>query len=313
MLHVAAAAVVAPDGRVLIARRPLHLHQGGLWEFPGGKVEPGEDFRQALNRELHEELGIDVVQARPLLRIPYRYPDREIVLDVWRVDTFHGEPQGREGQEVRWVALAELPHYAFPPPNRPIITALQLPDRYLITPEPDGAAHWPHFLQQLEQALGRGVRLVQLRAKQLAEGMLRELAPAVVAVCRRHGARVLLNGTPELAADLAMDGVHLSSAMLWQQDARPAVLEGWLVAASCHSGEDLARACDIGADFAVLSPVQGTRSHPGAPSLGWERFAQLAAQSRLPVYALGGMMPQDIPRAWQHGAQGIAAISGLWE
>lgn len=313
MLHVAAAAVVTPDGRVLIARRPLHLHQGGLWEFPGGKVEPGEDIRQALNRELHEELGIDVVQARPLLCIPYRYPDREIVLDVWRVDAFSGVPHGREGQEVRWVALADLPHYAFPPPNRPIITALQLPDRYLITPEPDGAAHWPRFLQQLERTLSRGVRLVQLRAKQQDEGMLRELASEVLTVCRRQGARVLLNSTPKLAADLAMDGVHLSSAVLWQQDARPVVLEGGLVAASCHSAEDLARAGDIGADFAVLSPVQDTRSHPGAPSLGWERFAQLAAESRLPVYALGGMTPEDIPRAWQHGAQGIAAISGLWE
>lgn len=312
MLHVAAAAVVAPDGRILIARRPLHLHQGGLWEFPGGKVEPGEDILRALSRELHEELGIDVVQARSFLRIPYRYPDREIVLDVWRVDAFSGVPHGREGQEVRWVALADLPHYAFPPPNRSIITALQLPDRYLITPDPGGAAHWPRFLQQLEQALSHGVRLVQLRSKHLDEGALRELVPDVSAACRRHGARVLLNGTPELAVALDLDGVHLSSTALWQRDARPAVPDGRLVGASCHAAEDLRRACDIGADFAVLSPVQATRSHPGAVSLGWERFAQLTALSRIPVYALGGMTPEDIPRAWQHGAQGIAAISGLW-
>lgn len=309
---MAAAAIVGDDGRILIARRAQHLHQGGLWEFPGGKLEAEEDVLAALSRELHEELGIDVLQARPLIRIPYRYPDRQILLDVWRVERFQGEAHGREGQQVCWVTLDALNGYDFPPPNRPIITALQLPDRYLITPEPGRAAQWPAFLQQLQQALQRGTRLVQLRGKQLAEAELRQLVPQVATQCRRHGARLLLNGAPALARELELDGVQLSSHALRQTSRRPRELEGMLLGASCHTAEELQHACAIGADFALLSPVQPTRSHPGTPALGWARFSQLTDGSTIPVYALGGMTVADIATAWRHGGQGIAAISGLW-
>jgi 8-oxo-dGTP diphosphatase len=318
MIHVAAAAIVDCEGRVLIARRPLHVHQGGLWEFPGGKLEPAEDIRVALARELHEELGIEVLQARPLIRIPYRYPDRQVLLDVWRVDAFDGHAHGREGQEVCWVALGELSRFEFPPPNRPIITALRLPDRYLITPEPGTAEDWPHFLLALEQALQRGIRLVQLRARQLDDAALRQLAPQALELCRRHGARLLLNATSglaaalELAAALGMDGVQLGSKPLLQHRQRPPEAAGMLLGASCHTAEELAHACAIGADFALLSPVQPTRSHPGMPALGWERFSRLTEASTIPVYALGGMTVADIPTAWQYGGQGVAAIRGLW-
>jgi len=312
VLHVAAAAIVGDDGRVLIARRPMHLHQGGLWEFPGGKVEPGEDVLAALGRELSEELGIDVVHARPLICIPHRYPDRQVLLDVWRVDAFTGHAHGREGQEIRWLALSELPQYAFPPPNRPIISALQLPDRYLITPEPGPTENWPSFLQTLECALQRGIRLVQLRAKALDHAALCPLAAQVYAVCRRHGARLLLNASPQVAIALGVDGVHLGSTELMQHHQRPSGTERLLLAASCHTAEELVHAGVIGADFALLSPVQATRSHPGMPTLGWERFAELTAASRIPVYALGGMTAADIATAWMHGGQGVAAISSLW-
>lgn len=309
---MAAAAIVGDDGRILIARRPSHVHQGGLWEFPGGKREAEEDVLTALSRELYEELGIDVLQARPLIRIPYRYPDRQILLDVWRVERFDGEAHGREGQAVRWVALDALHDYDFPPPNRPIISALQLPDRYLITPEPGAVEAWPAFLQQLDQALQRGIRLVQLRCKQLAEVEVRQLVPQVAAQCRRHGARLLLNGAPALARELALDGVQLSSRALLQTLRRPPELEEKLLGASCHTAEELQHACAIGADFALLSPVQPTRSHPGTLALGWAQFSQLTDGSTIPVYALGGMTLADIVTAWQHGGQGIAAIGGLW-
>ncbi|PKM45821.1 MAG: hypothetical protein CVV05_06085 [Gammaproteobacteria bacterium HGW-Gammaproteobacteria-1] len=311
-IHVVAAAIVGDDGRVLIARRPQHLHQGGLWEFPGGKVEPGEDVQAALRRELMEELGITVGCSRPLIRIPYQYPDRHVLLDVWRVTYAEGQPHGREGQVIRWVTLDELPRYEFPPPNRPIIAALQLPERYLITPEPGLPDHWPVFLQELETALLHGIRLVQLRAKHLDEGALCVLAPQVLSVCRRFGARLLLNAEVALVKELGADGMQLSSKVLMQYRQRPPEAVGLLLGASCHSVDELMHACGIGADFALVSPVSPTQSHPGMPSLGWDRFGQLTELSTIPVYALGGMEVGDIPLAWQHGGQGIAAIRGLW-
>ena len=124
-MHVAVGIVAGADGAVLITRRPDHVHQGGLWEFPGGKVERGESVIDALGRELREELGITVRVAEPLLQTGHAYPDRRVLLDVWRVTDFQGEPQGREGQPLAWVSPGEMEHFAFPAADAPIIAALR--------------------------------------------------------------------------------------------------------------------------------------------------------------------------------------------
>ncbi|MFA5627640.1 MAG: Nudix family hydrolase [Thiohalomonadaceae bacterium] len=310
--HVAVGAVIDAAGRVLIARRPLDKHLGGLWELPGGKINLGEDVLSALRRELGEELGIAVLQARPLIRIPYQYPSRQVFLDVWRVDKHAGEAYGREGQEIRWVHLSELSGFSFPPSNSPIVTALQLPDRYLITPEPGTSQNWPVFLQRLEQALQRGISLVQLRAKSLVATELTELTMQVMQLCQPYRVRVLLNSDIDLALSLPVDGVHLGQQQASSLQQRPSVSKDRLLAISCHNAEELAQANALGADFAVLSPVQPTQSHPGTPALGWTKFGEIVAVSQIPVYALGGMQLGDIATAWQYGAQGIAAIRGLW-
>lgn len=306
MIHVAAAVISNARGEVLISLRHAQAHQGSLWEFPGGKVEAGETALQALRRELHEELGIDLRAARPLIRIPHRYPDQAVLLDVWRVTAFSGEAHGREGQPFQWVAPAQLPDFDFPAANRPIISAARLPDRYLITPEP-GA----DFFARLDQAFAAGIRLVQLRAKQLPERDYADLARAVCARARQHGADVLLNTDPALVAEIGAAGVHLSAQRLRALDRRPLPAGLW-VAASCHDADELALAARVGCDFAVLGPVQPTASHPGAPHLGWVRLRGLTEKTTLPVYALGGMTVADIEAAWRAGAQGIAAIRGLW-
>ncbi len=309
-LHVAVAAIVDDAQRVLLARRPDHVHQGGLWEFPGGKRESGESIEAALGREIHEELGIRIGACRPLIRVPHRYADRSVLLDVWRVDSFEGQPHGREGQPVEWVPIDALDDRAFPVANLPIIRALQLPNAYLITPEPgnDHAA----FLAQLQRRLDDGIRLVQLRAKSLDDDAYRLLATRVIAQCQRSGARVLLNADAGLAMQLGADGIQLSSQRLQQAGER--VLPGkLLLGASCHTAEELERAQGIGADFALLSPVKPTASHPDAPALGWNAFAQQVAVCAMPVYALGGMTPADLDDAITQGAQGIAAIRALWE
>lgn len=307
-LQVAAAVVFDTAGRILIARRPAHVHQGGLWEFPGGKLEPGETAAQALARELWEELDIRPTRCRRLLRIPHQYPDRCVLLDVWRVDAFEGAPVGRQGQPLCWVESEALPEYSFPAANRPIIAAARLPDRYLITPDGEDTAS---LMAGLKRAMERGVRLVQLRAPELEQGTYTALAREAIDLCRAHGAQILLNSAPELALALGADGVHLTARRLRELSARPVPPELWC-AASCHDAEELARAQAIGVDFAVLSPVQATASHPGTEPLGWRAFAELVWDAPLPVYALGGVGPADLPQAHAARAQGVAAIRGLW-
>jgi len=310
-LHVAAAVIEDSAGRVLLARRPQHLHQGGLWEFPGGKVEAAESVYGALVRELNEELGIHVAAARPLIRIPYDYPDRKVLLDVWRVIEFDNTPHGAEGQEVIWVEKDKLSGYAFPAANAPIVTAARLPHRYLITPEPGSPTEWPAFLARLEQAFVQGIRLVQFRAKCLDERQYVQLARQVVSLGKRFDVPVLLNTSPQTAAQLQADGVHLSASRLMRLQERPLDHEHW-VAASCHNLAELEQAMNIGADFVLVSPVKPTASHPEACVIGWTGFKELTERSRLPAYALGGMTEQEQYTAWDNGGQGIAAIRALW-
>jgi 8-oxo-dGTP diphosphatase len=306
--HVVAAVIVNGSQQVLLAKRSLDRHQGGLWEFPGGKVEHGEDARAALARELHEELGIVVQDARPLIKVCHEYPDKSVLLDVWRVSAFDGEPHGREGQPIEWVSPQELPDRDFPAANRPIVTAARLPGIYLLTPEPDDHVK---FLGRLEALLAEGIGLVQLRAKTLEPAAYAKLARRVIALCAETGTWLLLNAPPMLAEELGAAGVHLTSAALMALEERPLGREQW-VAASCHSAEELEHACRIGVDFVVLAPVLATATHPGARPLGWQGLQRLAERATVPAYALGGMGLADIATAWDHGCQGIASISALW-
>ena len=308
MQHVVAAVIVNRSQQVLLSKRPLDRHQGGLWEFPGGKVEHGEDARPALARELHEELGIVVQDARPLITIRHEYADKSVLLDVWRVSAFGGEPHGREGQPIEWVYPQDLPGRDFPAANRPIVTAARLPSIYLVTPEPDDPVK---FLGRLESLLAEGIGLLQLRAKTLEPAAYSKLARQIKSLCAGTETRLLLNAPPTLAEELGATGVHLTSAALMELKERPLGREQW-VAASCHSAEELEHACRIGVDFIVLAPVLATATHPGARPLGWQSLQQLAERATVPAYALGGMKLADIAMAWEHGCQGIASISALW-
>lgn len=305
-IHVMAGVIENAVGEILIARRADKAHQGGLWEFPGGKREAGETPVAALRRELNEELGIGVEACRPQIQIHHDYGDKQILLDVWRVTSFSGEAHGREGQPVHWVKPEDLRNFEFPAANKPIVTAARLPARYWITPEPVDAGT---LLQQLERVLASGVRLVQLRAKTLNEVDLSALARSFAERCREHGARWLVNGSPALAQTLGADGVHLSAASLMGLKARPTGLD-WL-AASCHNAVELAQAQALACDFVTLSPVLATTSHPSAQPLAWQRFAELVTSAAMPIYALGGLSSAELEQAWACGAQGIAGITRL--
>jgi 8-oxo-dGTP diphosphatase len=310
-LHVVAAALADADGRVLIQRRAEDAHQGGLWEFPGGKLEPGEAREAGLRRELEEELGIHAGAMLPLIAVRHDYGDVNVRLDVWQVQDWRGEPVSREGQPLAWVAAEDLGRYTFPQADRPVLRALRLPSRCLVTPPPGlDAGRW---LAALERAVAGGVQLVQLRAPGLHRARLENLAAAAVARCRLVApqVRVLVNAEPSLALACGADGVHLDSRRLWGLPRRP-LPASQLVGVSCHDAADLRRAVELDADFALLGPVAATTTHPGAVPLGWGTFAALCEGAGLPVYALGGMRPADAATARVHGGRGIAAIRGLW-
>ncbi|WP_435605951.1 Nudix family hydrolase [Pseudomonas knackmussii] len=308
-VHVAAAVIRGADGRVLIARRPDDKHQGGLWEFPGGKVEEGEPVQAALARELEEELGIRVQQARPLIRVAHDYPDKQVLLDVWEVSAFNGEPHGAEGQPLAWVSPRELPDYDFPAANRPIVQAARLPERYLITP--DGLEP-QEIVQGIRAAVASGVRLIQLRAPNMYSPEYRDLAVDAVGLCAGK-AQLMLKGPLEWLGDFPSAGWHLTAEQLrkYAPNGRPFPADR-LLAASCHNAEELALASAMGVDFITLSPVQATESHPGEPALGWEAAQALIEGFNQPVFLLGGLGPQDVERAWQIGAQGVAGIRAFW-
>lgn len=123
-VHVAVGVIINADSEVLLALRPRDTHQGGLWEFPGGKVEARESVGEALSRELKEELGIEVLRCSPLIEVVHDYPDKSVRLDVWWVKQFQGAPTGREGQAIEWVRAERLHQYAFPEANEPIVDAV---------------------------------------------------------------------------------------------------------------------------------------------------------------------------------------------
>ena len=307
IIEVSAAVLQRPDGTFLLAQRPPGKIWAGYWEFPGGKIELGETPYHALVRELREELGITVQTAYTWLTRIFTYPHATVRLNFFRVTAWSGELHPHEGQQFSWQQPTDVLVSPVLPANAPILHALELPPLYAISNASELGVE--EFMLRLQTSLHAGLRLIQLREKDLASDRLRALAQRVVAIAHAHGARVLLNANVALALDVGADGVQLTSMQLSELTQRPEI--DWC-AASCHNAEELRRAEALGCDFALLSPVLPTKSHQGAPHLGWENFAATAAGSTIPVYALGGLNPQDMQLAWQHGAHGIALLRQAW-
>ena len=379
VVDVAAGVITDARGRILLARRTEGRDLAGLWEFPGGKREPGETPEAALVRELHEELGIVAQVGAHLITVPQRYPDKRLRLDVRRISRWTGLPRGREGQALAWVPPHKLASYAMPPADIPVVAALLQPDRYAITPTPAAAvapagtpatlavpapdnratlvasapatpttlaapppcrsgysrdhtrshtredkpapaappsatapeATAASWLTGLDATLATGITRLQFRVPGIAPTLYHELATATAERCRRAGAALLLNADIPLARELGT-GVHLRASQLAALNGRPPLTEGALLAASCHTAADLEHAARLGCDFVVLGAVKPTATHPGEPGIGWEAFAALRESVSLPVYAIGGLGPEDMDDARRQGAQGVAGIRALW-
>ena len=305
--EVAAAVLTQPDGRVLLAQRPAGKAYAGYWEFPGGKVEPGESLDAALTRELHEELGIVVTRACRWITRVFEYPHATVRLNFFRVFEWQGTPHPHEGQVFSWQLHDAVEVTPLLPANFPIVKALSLPAVLGISHAESLGVDT--FLARLDVALANGLRLIQLRDKTLPEEVRLHLARETVRRARLHGARVLVNGPLDLVRAAGADGIHLDSSAAVRLTTRPDC--EW-VGVSCHDGAELAQAATLGADFALLSPVLPTLTHPGAATLGWEAFSTLAAASPIPVYGLGGLGREDVALAQSRGAHGVALLRGAW-
>lgn len=308
MLNVAVGVVKNQVGEVLISRRANHVHQGGLWEFPGGKLECNENTFQALQRELQEELGIYIRSAYPLIKIIYDYADKKVCLHVLHVEAYEGIPAGLEQQPVKWVPVNNLPHYTFPKANLPIIKALSLPEFYPIVDSSLG--NEGYMMDRLESLIAQGYKQIQLRVKIFSSDALMALARNAISACKSKGVILFLNTNIEKALLLQAEAVHLDSLQLHSTKQIINHL-GIKVAVSCHTNKDLKKAEEIGACFAVLSPVCPTESHSGAKVLGWGCFSEMVGVAKLPVYALGGLSPCDLNEARERGAQGVSGIRGF--
>ncbi|MGY0797699.1 Nudix family hydrolase [Lysobacter sp. A286] len=313
VVQVVAGVIRDARGRILLTRRTEGRDLAGRWEFPGGKVDPGESAEAALARELDEELGIQVDVGAALIKVPQIYPDKRLTLDVRQIVQWRGRPRGCEGQALAWVPPHKLSSYPMPPADRPVVAALLQPELYLVTPDIGPtmpALAEEEWLDALDRALAQGIRRVQLRAPSADPKRWPELAATAAARCLAAGAEVLVNGDAALASALGI-GLHLRAAQLSSATTRP-VADGALLAASCHTIEDLRAAEVLGCDFAVLGSIKPTASHPGAAGIGWDGFARLREHVSLPLYGIGGLGPDDLAAARLHGAQGIAAIRAFW-
>jgi 8-oxo-dGTP diphosphatase len=308
VIEVAAAVILRADGsEFLLAQRPQGKVYAGYWEFPGGKVEPGETVCAALHRELREELGISVSACSPWLTRVFPYPHATVRLNFWRVTAWNGEigiSAPFEHAAVDWQKCGKTATVTpILPANAPILKALALPTTMAITMgESEGVERQ---LARLEEALANGLRLIQVRDKGWPFAQRLRFAEAVRRIAGQRSALVLINDSEDIARRVGTDGLHLSAARLAACGQRPDF--AW-VGASCHDAEELRRAGELGLDYALLGPVLPTPTHPEAPGLGWAEFARLITDTPLPVFALGGMTNAMLATAQEHGAHGIALM-----
>lgn len=324
--HAAVGVLQRENGLVLLAERPVGKPWAGYWEFPGGKVEVNEQPEAALKRELHEELGITVKQVYPWLTRTFDYeakydkngkletPAKTVKLHFFIVTEWDSEPFGMEKQTISWQNPEKVTVGPMLPANQPIFDALSVPYVYAITNLAELGEDL--FFERLKIALNNGLMMIQVREKQLDAEELEQFIERIVEVAEPYEAKILLNSSipaeenTRLREAFKLAGIHFNSADLMQLTQKP---EGLRCGASCHSAEELAHAEALGLDYALLSPVKHTQSHPDATAMGWEGFEKIASGCAIPVFALGGMQIDDLHEARLHGAHGIALLRGIWE
>jgi 8-oxo-dGTP diphosphatase len=310
--EVAVGVLVRPDQAVLLADRPAGKPYAGYWEFPGGKIEPGETVEHALARELHEELGVDIGPARPWVSFEFDYPHAYVRLHFCRVFDWRGAPHGREGQKVAFFRLHEAMPRPLLPAAVPALRWLTLPSLAAEVPVLDAAPQ--RLLAQVDAALARGLRLLVLRAGgpggAPAAAAFAVSAPALEARVQAFSARMLVDAELARVDRAAGDGVYLGSRALAQMTARPAA--DW-VGAETDTRAAVDRAAHLGCDFAVAGPVLPEPGTAAAEApLGWHGLGERVRRAPLPVFARGGVAIDDLDRAQHAGAHGLLLSLSAW-
>ena len=242
------------------------------------------------------------------IRLDHNYPDRHVRLHVFEVNDFSGIPHGKEGQAIQWVQPQECSRLDFLEANKPIVDAVLLPKLILITDIAKyGLEQTLTRIDDLQQS--QGSLIVQLR-ENTSDTVLLNLYKTKIEQLLKHESFLILNGEPSLAQELGFSGIQLSSRIASRVTKRAEIKVPW-VSASCHESSELRHAEKI-ADFALLSPIQATTSHPNESPKGWNFFKTHAQEAALPVYALGGLSTHDFKNARLNQAQGVAILSAAW-
>ncbi len=308
IVHVAVGIVINNNSEVLVTFRAADSHQGGLWEFPGGKVEPGEMVQDALKREFEEEVGITVHEAVAFIKIEHHYSDKSVLLDVWKISQFSGNPVGKEGQALAWRPIAGLQVDDFPRANERIIRSLALPDRIAITPE---AKDFEMLTEIINKLFDQGLDIIHFRQKTQTPQSYQKWFSWADKECKSRQIKLMFSSQLHdyKASFLAgISGFHATSSQLLGLKSRP-VSKQQLFSASCHDLEQLKLAESLDADFVYLSPVMPTAKYQADQLLGWRGFQHLVDQVDVPVYALGGLDLADMDICKLHRGVGIAGIS----
>ena len=315
LLDVAVGVMLNDKGEVLLAQRPDDKSWSGWWEFPGGKIEAGETAKEALVRELKEELDVTITEATPWVSFVYEYPKTKVHLSFFLVTAWTGQAKGLEGQRFAWTKpeqAAELGELL--PASLPPIKWLSLPSLYAVTPEFAIDCSPQDLSAYLEQAMSKGIRLFQFRQPNWPKGTaskeLKALFDELLTQCHERGAKLLINSIHPKAWWKAADGVQLRANDAIQLEQRP-LPKNKLLGISTHHLADVLYAQILEADFILLGHIKNTPSHPAQAALGWEAFESIAKDAALPVYAIGGLSPDDLKLARQHNAHGVAGISAF--
>jgi len=308
--HVVIGIIQNTQQEILVSRRKPDAHLGGLLEFPGGKVESNETALAALQRELTEELNITVTDTTPLIQIPFHYLDRKILLDAYFVNKYSGCVSGHEGQEICWKKIKLLNDNEFPAANYGVIRALQMPERFPITPSYSEDAE--NFLTTFENVVSsQFTQIIQLRSHELKTTEYLELANQCAELCNKHSVKLILNRDLNVLDETQAAGIHLTGENLLNTEKRP-LDKSYLVGASCHNLKEVKHANSLKLDYIFVGPVIEKINSKNTEKLDWDGFAKLSRNSLIPVYAIGGLTSNDLGACVLHGGQGIAAIRDFW-
>lgn len=302
------------DTRVLLSQRRPGKHLAGCWEFPGGRVEPGETEQMALQREVKEELGITVHASERWCTLTHRYPEKTVSLKIYRVTDWSGVASGLEGQAIEWVPWHAVSDRPMPPADRALLKLFGMAPCYLMDQASDQGRTYDALLQDWQARLAAIAKspwsnerwLVQWTGPYGDESdQAIALGRAAIVSAQRAGHVCLVGGSEAWARCLGADGVVFSKAGGMALTERPRALS-W-AAMACDDPASLQQATELGLDFVLLSPLRATKAQPMDPALGGGAFEALVQQAGLPVIAVGGLGVDDL--AWVRSLGGFGVAS----